>query len=151
MVEVFPDYFNLWAVNIEDRKILLWQKNRSKYFYLWLLVHEISHIYTYNNKWNTLINEIISMLLEYYIYDTLESKKINDIWKTKELDVFHKTAIKYTVKFYKHFKITIEEWSSIDIILPFIIKNVAKTDINICPPKGLLANLHTIKKWKDYS
>mgnify|MGYP002078929717 CR=1 FL=1 len=146
-VKVFPEYFELWAVNIKDKTILLWQKQRSKYFYLWLLVHEVWHIYIHEKSKNKLVNEIIAMLLEAHIYDILEAKMIDDIRNNKELDAFHKIAMKYTLKFYKKFKDTIKKWESVNKFLPFLIKSIPIKYRDIEPPKWLLANLHIQKKY----
>lgn len=140
-VEIFPDYFKLWAVNLKDNVILLWQKNRSVSFYLWLLWHEITHIYLWKYNSKSIVNETMCFLVEYYIYEHLEWKNIYDIWRPKDLDKFHEVAAEYSYKSYKNFKEVVDKNKDIITFLKYLESIIDEKYLNILPNIGLIANI----------
>ncbi|MCF7835272.1 hypothetical protein K9M48_04505 [Candidatus Gracilibacteria bacterium] len=131
-VEVFPKYFFLGAINIENGIIVLGQPSRSQSFYLGILLHEFIHFILKNKNINRFIEEIICFLFERMFI--LEQDKINidDFQYDKSTDDFHKYAIIYSKKFYNTF-LGFYKDGEIDGLIDFIDKNIDndKKQINI--------------------
>lgn len=102
-VEVYPEYFYLWAINTELKIIVLWQPSYCKHYYLWLIAHEISHFLLKNYNLNRFIEEIICFSVEKKIINELDQIDTKDFIYYENIDLFHKKALYYTHKFYNDF------------------------------------------------
>lgn len=93
-VEVFPTYFILWACNTEYNKIIIWQEERCKGYYSWIITHELVHIWLKNKKLNRLIEEIICFRVERESLLNICNIELKSLVYTKMSNI-HKKAIDY--------------------------------------------------------
>lgn len=126
-VEIYPEYFFLWAINLNRGIIVLWQPSRSSYFYWWILLHEFIH-FIFKNKWlNRMIEEIICFSFERMFIMKYDWIDIEEFDYEKDTDEFHKQAIIYSKKFQKDF---IWFYKNKDLIwlVEFLNKNTKDND-----------------------
>ncbi|MBU3934897.1 hypothetical protein KKC00_02985 [Patescibacteria group bacterium] len=138
-VSIFPNNFYLGAAETKKQLILFGQPIRSKNFSSAIILHEITHIFLskIRIKRELIIDEIICFLVEEIIYST-ENKHIEDIWKKKELDVFHIKALEIAIKYRNK---VIYDKLYIKYLFNLLRTNSSKRTLKIVPPVGLLKNI----------
>lgn len=102
-VEIYPEYFYLWAINTELRVIVLWQPSFCKHYYLGLISHELSHLLLKDYNLNRFIEEVICFSIEksiIYEFDWVDTK---DFIYYENSDFFHNKALYFTHKYYNKF------------------------------------------------
>jgi hypothetical protein len=102
-LEVYPEYFYLWAINTELGIMVLWQPRFCKHYYLWLLSHEISHFLLKKFNLNRFIEEIVCFSIEKKIIEIFDDVDTIDFLYYKDIDFFHTKAFFYTHEFYDEF------------------------------------------------
>lgn len=139
-VEVYPEYFFLWAINIKKGIIVLWQPSKSMSFYWWLLLHEIVH-FLLKDKWlNRCIEEIICFSFERMFI--LEHDEINiDVFNYEQSsDELHKVALTYSNIFFDIF-ISFYNNQDINWFVAFLNKSIDAKDKSLNTKNSLTAYL----------
>lgn len=126
IIEVYPEYFYLWAINTSNWVIVLWQPSFCNNYYIWLIWHEISHFLLKKHNLNRFIEEIICFCIEKQIIEELDGIDTIDFIYYKNIDSFHLDAILYSHKYYSEFKkLDLGEFISfLDNNLPDKFKNI---------------------------
>ena len=122
-VEIYPEYFFLWAINIKKRIIVLWQPSKSISFYWWLLLHEIVH-FLLKDKWlNRCIEEIICFSFERMFILECDNIHIDDFNYDQSSDELHRAALMYSKTFFNTFS-SFYNNQDIDWFIIFLNKNI---------------------------
>lgn len=143
-IVVFPLYFYLGAGETKKGLVLFGQPLRTKHFASAIIMHEMTHILLskINIKRPIIIDEIICLLLENYVYSSLDNKSLKDVWKMREMDKFHKEALRMAMQHADNFKIN-------KTAISCLIKKLSNLEpkiLTITPPVGLINNLRPQRK-----
>lgn len=139
-VEVYPEYFLLWAINIEKWIIVLWQPSRSSYFYWWLLLHELVH-FVLKDKWlNRFIEETICFLFERMFILKYDWISIDNFEYNKQTDDFHKYSLIYSKNFFDDFMLFYRN-HDISWLINFLDKKIDNKKKNIAIEHNLITYL----------
>lgn len=140
-VYIFPEDFLIGASQTIDQIILYGQPARTTNFPLAIIVHEIGHIILSQNKSKRpiIIDEIICLMLEDYVYSVLDKKSLSDVWTESELDLFHFNAMKTAIMEISENGVIINR--NIDNLINLLSKKLSSDILNIKPPSGLINNL----------
>ncbi len=145
IIEIFPSFFYIWAINVEKKLILIWQPSHTKNFYIALLWHELSHLLLAKHKINRFIEEIICFMFEKKILFLFDNVDLEDFLFFKNVDEFHIKAIQYAHKFYFDFEVYYNK-KDLWWLINFLEKNVNINDLNIEIEKNLISYLNKINE-----
>ncbi|EKE30259.1 MAG: hypothetical protein ACD_2C00016G0010 [uncultured bacterium (gcode 4)] len=141
-VEVYPQYFNLWAINIDRWLIIIWQPAREPDYYLGVLGHEMAHYLIAHKKIGRLTEEIICFMLEKKIIEAICNEE--HVFDYKEnIDDFHLRAIRYAESLYAEFNDFYEKKDLI-WLSEFIDNTTDDEDKSIVIPKNITSYLKTL-------
>lgn len=134
---IVPDILNIGAVETNKKEIIYGHKKRSKYYDLAIIFHEITHVFLseIDKNGSCIVHEAICFMMEDLFYKSFDKLSITQIWELKELDDFHKKALKLSQKIKKNKKMKIKDY------LEYLYKNINKNVQDIKPPQGLLLNI----------
>ena len=136
-VHVYPEYFLLWAINIEKWIIVLWQPSRSPSFYWWLLLHELVH-FVLKDKWlNRFVEETICFLFERMFILKYDAIPIDDFEYFLWTDDFHIYAITYSKEFFADF-LQFYQQQDLSWLIAFLDKKIDTYKKNITIDHNLI-------------
>jgi|GEM_PF-3362362 len=138
---IFPNDFLIGASETVGQNILFGQPSRTTNFSLAIITHEICHIILSKNKNKRpiIVDEIICLMLEDYIYSVLDKTLLSDVWKESELDFFHLNAMKVAIAEISENGPIINR--NINNLIDALSNKLSDNILNIKPPSGLINNL----------